>query len=88
MSRVWPKDQAGKSSGLMENRMTEFFDCVICEEDVDPRRAALGYKTCLECGGRAANVERARKATCSAPAFNKGAYQYVTSADMARDLGR
>jgi hypothetical protein len=68
--------------------MVEVFDCVICEEDVDPRRVALGYKTCLECGGRAANVERARKATCSAPAFNKGAYQYVTSADMARDLGR
>jgi ribosomal protein L37AE/L43A len=67
---------------------TEFFDCVICEEDVDPRRVALGYKVCLECGEELAEFERARKAECSAPAFNKGAYQYVTSLDMARDLGR
>jgi len=63
-------------------------ECVRCEEEVNPRRAELGYKTCLECGGKVANLERARKSKCSAPAFNKGAYQYVTSRDMARDVGR
>jgi len=66
----------------------DFFDCVICEEDVDPRRVALGYKTCLECGGRVAEQARARKARSSAPAFNKGAYMYVTSRRMALDVGR
>ena len=63
-------------------------ECVRCEEEVNPRRAELGYKTCLESGGKVANAERARKAKCTAPAFNKGAYQYVTSSDMARDVGR
>ena len=24
--------------------------CVKCDEEYNPRRSALGYKTCLECG--------------------------------------
>ena len=31
----------------------------------------LGYRTCLDCGGKAAMIEKARKAKCSAPAYNK-----------------
>ena len=36
-------------------------------------------RLCLDCGEANARVEIARKAKCTAPAFNKGAYQYVGS---------
>ena len=49
--------------------------CVECWEEYNPKRRALGYKTCLECGAANARVEKARKAKCTAPAYNKGAYQ-------------
>ena len=29
--------------------------CVKCEDDYSDKRQALGYLTCLDCGGRAAN---------------------------------
>ena len=45
----------------------------------------MGYKTCLDCGEANARVEIARKAKCTAPAFNKGAYQYVGSIEAARE---
>ena len=72
----------------MSNPENKFFDCVVCEEDVPSGRVALGYNTCLECGAKEAKRETYRKSRCVAPAFNKGAYQYVTSKSMARDLGR
>lgn len=62
--------------------------CVECWEEYNPKRKALGYKTCLECGAANARVETARKAKCTAPAYNKGAYQYVVSVDMAKGVGR
>jgi hypothetical protein len=33
-------------------------NCIHCDDDVDPRRAALGYKLCLFCGEEAAREER------------------------------
>jgi hypothetical protein len=33
-------------------------NCIQCDDDVDPRRAALGYKLCLFCGEEAAREER------------------------------
>ena len=33
-------------------------------------------------------IEKARKAKCSAPAYNKGAYQYVGTVQAARGVGR
>ena len=37
--------------------------CVECEEEYTDKRLALGYRTCLDCGGRAAvRVSRARTA--------------------------
>ena len=63
-------------------------ECVRCEEEVCPRRSALGYKTCLDCGATDANRESRQKARRVAPAFNKGAYQYITSHNMAKDIGR
>ena len=44
--------------------------CIKCHEDFNPRRLELGYRTCLDCGGKAAMIEKARKAKCSAPAYN------------------
>ncbi len=63
-------------------------ECIICYEPFNPRRLELGYRTCLECGGKAASKEKARKAKCSAPAYNKGAYQYVGTVQTAKGVGR
>jgi len=62
--------------------------CTKCDEEYSDRRQALGYNTCLECGDIAATREILFKASCTAPAYNKGGYMYVTSANMAKDLGR
>ena len=62
--------------------------CVECWDEYPMARKNLGYKTCLECGEANARVEIARKAKCTAPAFNKGAYQYVGSVEVARSVGR
>ena len=62
--------------------------CVKCQVSFNPRRLDLGYRTCLSCGGRAAMKEKARKAKCSAPAYNKGAYQYVGTVQAAKGIGR
>lgn len=37
---------------------------------------------------RLAQEEIERKKLCTAPAYNKGAYQYVASEDQAKDIGR
>ena len=63
-------------------------ECIECGEEYNPKRAALGYKTCLDCGQGNAEREILRKSRCVAPAYNKGAYMYVSSSAMARDLGR
>ena len=62
--------------------------CVVCYEEYNPRRLELGYRTCLQCGGHQANIEKQRKAKCSAPAYNKGAYQYVGTVKAAKSVGR
>tara|TARA_R110002020_G_scaffold72191_3_gene185790 strand:+ start:294 stop:491 length:198 start_codon:yes stop_codon:yes gene_type:complete len=63
-------------------------ECVLCGDDYSKKRLALGYKTCLDCGETRALKEKTRKARCSAPAYNKGAYMYVSSKKMALDLGK
>ena len=62
--------------------------CIECGESYNPKRLELGYRTCLCCGGKAARIEKARKAKCSAPAYNKGAYQYVGTVQAAKGVGR
>ena len=62
--------------------------CIKCGDDYSPKRHALGYSTCLSCGSVAATIESNRRKKCVAPAFNKGAYQYVSSVEDARWLGR
>jgi len=65
-----------------------YAECVECGDEYNARRRDLGYYTCLECGSKAAHRETARKARCSAPAYNKGGYMYITSMRMAKDVGR
>ena len=62
--------------------------CVECDDEYSPKRRALGYFTCLDCGATDAAREAIRKSKCVAPAFNKGAYMYVTSSKMAKDVGK
>ena len=62
--------------------------CWECGEEFSPKRKALGYEYCLECGDKYAQKEIARKAKCTAPLYNKGAYQYVGSIDEAKLIGR
>ena len=33
-------------------------NCPRCDDDIDPRRSALGYRLCLPCGEEAAREER------------------------------
>lgn len=63
-------------------------DCNICKrEEIDPRRVALGYKTCPTCGQAAAQAETEAKKRRVAIAFPKGAYQYITDEHSLKDLG-
>lgn len=52
--------------------------CVVCGDDVDPRRLALGYKVCLFCGEDIARAER--KSWCVAP-MHKSNYMLITNLD-------
>ena len=62
--------------------------CIECDEEYSDRRKALGYRICLDCGQDAAEKEILRKARCIAPAYNKGGYMYISSVNMAKDVGR
>ncbi len=59
-----------------------------CGNKFSDKRFALGYRTCLECGEEEAKELSEQRKEQVAPAYNKGAYQYITSLGMARDLGR
>ena len=54
----------------------------------DMGRKALGYEYCLECGENHAHEVSERMKKCTAPLYNKGAYQYVGSVQDARWAGR
>jgi len=62
--------------------------CWDCGEEFSPKRKAIGYEYCLECGDKYAQKESARKAKCTAPLYNKGAYQYVGSVAVAKSVGK
>jgi len=56
--------------------------CRYCGEDYPMKRFDLGYLTCLDCGDIKAQEEKAFKAKCTAPAYNKSAYFYVSSKEQ------
>ena len=63
-------------------------ECTECGEGFNPKRKDLGYHTCLSCGDLEATKQTMHKKKCLAPAYNKGAYMYVSSSSMAKELGR
>jgi hypothetical protein len=63
-------------------------NCINCGEGYSCKRKELGYETCLDCGRKVAAKEVLRKAKCIAPAFNKGAYVYISSKEAAKDAGK
>lgn len=60
----------------------DFAICQFCGEDYSAKRFELGYITCLECGQKHAQKEKDYKAKCTAPAYNKSAYFYVSSKEQ------
>ena len=60
--------------------------CRFCGEDYPKRRRELGYLSCLDCGEKFAEKEKAFKAKCTAPAFNKGAYTYISSTEQVKGI--
>lgn len=62
--------------------------CRVCEEKFPDKRYYLGYSTCINCGDKEASKEAIRKSKCTAPLFNKGAYQYIGNISDAKSLGR
>ena len=62
--------------------------CIECEEEFALALKRLGYNTCLECGEVKADKERQRRSKCVAPAYNKGAYQYVGDLRDALHAGK
>ena len=64
------------------------FKCSSCKEvSISRERYALGYTTCLECGEEFAQRLATSRKKQVAPAYNKGAYQYITSSDL-KTIGR
>lgn len=53
----------------------DMFQCVECGDDIDERRAKIGYKVCLFCGEEMA--VQARKSWCVAP-MHKSNYMLFT----------
>jgi len=63
-------------------------DCIKCGiEEVESRRAALGYKICLTCGEIEAKKESEQKSRRVAIAYDKGGYQYITEETDLGELG-
>jgi hypothetical protein len=58
--------------------------CVQCDDDIDPRRVALGYRLCLFCGEEAAREERTR--WCVLTPHKQGA-MFFTS-EFAREAAK
>tara|TARA_R110002074_G_scaffold333664_1_gene503876 strand:+ start:347 stop:556 length:210 start_codon:yes stop_codon:yes gene_type:complete len=63
-------------------------ECKLCGEEYPARRLELGYHLCLDCGDARAHRVANHRARCSAPSFNKGAYQPVMTVGDARWVGR
>jgi hypothetical protein len=63
-------------------------ECVRCFSFYSDKRKAIGYDTCLDCGGTAAAKEVVRRSRCSAPGYNKGNYVYIHNRSAAKDAGR
>ena len=77
----------GRKESVEGDRMS-MPQCFDCGEEFSPKRKALGYEYCLECGAHHAHEVSEHRKKCTAPLYNKGAYQYVGSMQDARNAGR
>tara|TARA_B100001094_G_scaffold253497_1_gene251916 strand:- start:453 stop:713 length:261 start_codon:yes stop_codon:yes gene_type:complete len=77
----------GRKESIEGDRMS-WPHCFDCGEEFNPKRRALGYEHCLECGEQYAQETAEHRKKCTAPLYNKGAYQYVGSVQDARWAGR
>jgi ribosomal protein L37AE/L43A len=57
--------------------------CVICSDNVNPKRWALGRHTCLECGEKGAKDVK----HCLVP-MAKGAYQPIRDPQILKQLNK
>jgi predicted RNA-binding Zn-ribbon protein involved in translation (DUF1610 family) len=57
-----------------------------CGELIEPERLAIGRFICLDCGERDAQIEKERKAKSIVPAYNKGAYTYISNVKDLKGL--
>lgn len=62
--------------------------CIKCDMEYSIKRYNLGYKTCLDCGELDAEKIANQKSKQTAPLFNKGSYQYISSLSQAKYIGR
>ena len=62
--------------------------CKTCFIEFPDKRKLLGYTNCISCGDKKASEEIKRKSKCTAPLFNKGAYQYIGNISEVKNLGR
>ena len=60
----------------------DFAICHYCGDEYNKKRQDLGYRSCLDCGQVHAQKEKDYKAKCTAPAYNKSAYFYVSSKEQ------
>jgi hypothetical protein len=58
-------------------------NCPRCDDDIDPRRFALGYRVCLPCGEEAAREER--RGWCIAP-LHKSNYVLLTNKEDLKGI--
>ncbi len=63
----------------MISSLPEWPACAKCGEEFDPRRKALGYLTCLQCG-------EAKRVFCSVP-MHKGNLVLVTDKAQLKYIG-
>ena len=62
--------------------------CIKCDMEYPKARYQLGYRTCLSCGDKDATKIAVQKCKQTAPLFNKGAVQYITSLSQVKYIGR
>jgi len=60
--------------------------CLTCGAEFDPRRRALGYQTCMDCGHEAAIAMRT--SWCIAPIAHKQGATLVTNKADLRGLNK
>lgn len=61
--------------------------CPVCDnEDINPKRLALGYRTCLECGAKEANIDIIKREKTVIPLGNKQGYGPMSSTSSVEEM--